>query len=262
VGADVIVVGEIEHSVFDAKWQSGTADIRITRIMKGHIEAAKLQFRYDAISGFSDALPSTIGALNHNLAIVFLAAGTRSPSEQLSFEMYSGDGMDALTMDSPAAEQRVRDELDREPKQASSMSAFLMTLHGDIENQVQASIESMADERESRRDTGVNELLKLDCEGVPYMVKAMSDHRPFLGWLRLPNRAPDAFEAFAQYKPKELLEVISMILSWKTGMGRPDHEELGIDDKESQKIYNYWLIYLANHQGVWKTSGQYPGTCL
>ena len=260
--ADYIVVGKLERPALDkgnSNWSIGSADLQVTRFLKGRAALEKLHFRYLPIKGYSDGLHEAVKSMQGKLVIVALVGGHPHGSEELSFEIYAGDGMDGITPDSPAAEQLIRDEMDREPMQATTMATDLTTLNGGAGDKVQAAIESMSSDYESRRDAGVNALLSMDCEAVPYIIKYMNDRRSFLGVLQLPN-PPDFFEAYAQYDPKEMLEALSMILTWKTGAGRPDHAEVGIDDGERQKVYDYWLVYLA-HQRDWKNSKQWPGRC-
>lgn len=249
-GSDLIVVGTLEKVTEDppsghdprvADSRSGKLDIAVQRTLKGSAVPAKLTTDYFVSVGWSDRLLDTIRQQRGKTVIVYLMVSRyRGQSE---FSMPGLFGADAIEAYSPAAEQRIRDELAREPRQASDTALYLARLDGGtMESQVKAAIESMASSFEMRRDAGAAQLQKLGCSAVPYIVKHMDDRRPFQGILK----GPSSWEAYAQYGPKQMTDALSMVLGFITDPVRPVRE--GIDDAERRKMIDSWLLYYAHHR--------------
>lgn len=93
-----------------------------------------------------------------------------------------------------------------------------------------------------------NQLIALGLEALPSLVRQMEDFRPLqIKDLMLPNRSSNAFEAFAHYKPKAVVDLVSTIATAITGKGF-GHLYNGGSDRERWAAINAWRIYLYEMQ--------------
>ena len=264
-GSDVIVVGIIQNVVEDppvghdprvSDSRSGKLDIVVLKTLKGHAPD-KLRTDYYVSVGWSDALLDSIKELRGKTAILFMLSGTSH--DGLWFAMPAIYGSAVITAYSPDAEQRVKDELSREPLQVSDAAYNLSKLDGGtVESQVQAAIESMASEQQARIDAGVEQLHKLGCQGLPYIIKHMDDRRLFHGIVK----GPSSWEAYAQYRAKQMTDALVIVLGQITNPIRPDRDDFSIDDMERRKMINAWILYYAHHQMHDKSDpSQLPDMC-
>lgn len=253
-GSDVIVVGTIEDIIEDPApkehvpgddYRTGKVDIVVQRVLKGSAPG-KLRASYIGAQGISVALPAVISGLRGKTAIVYLMTwGQTWPTHGQVFDMSEWFGMDVLIPDSAGAEQRIHDELAHEPQLASESALYLSKLDGgEVESQVEAAIDGIASSSQDRVDAGEDKLRKLGCEAVPYIIKHMDDRRPFQVILK----GPSTWEAYAQYKPKQVTGALSMVLGFITAPARPERDEYHVDDAESRKVIDSWLLYYAHHR--------------
>ena len=126
-----------------------------------------------------------------------------------------------------------------------SAALYLSKLDGGVlESQVQAAIDSMASGNQGQIDVGEEQLRNLGCKAVPYIIKHMDDRRPFQGILK----GPSSWEAYAQYRPKQMTDALVMELSFITNPVRPDRDSYDVDDVERRKMIDSWLLYIAHHR--------------
>jgi hypothetical protein len=252
-GSDVIVVGTIVDVIEGpvhkgdpgaADSRSGKLEVVVHKVLKGRAPD-RLRTDYFVSIGWSDELLSTIRELRGKTAILFMLAGSQRGDHEPWFDMPAIYGADAIATDSPEAEQRIKDELAREPLQVSEAAVYLSKLDGgNMESQVQAAIEDMASDHQGQIDTGEEQLRKLGCNALPYIIKHLDDRRPFRGTVK----GPSSWEGYAQYGAKQMTDALVMVLGFITDPVRPDRDEFGVDDAERRKMIDSWLLYIAHHR--------------
>jgi hypothetical protein len=114
------------------------------------------------------------------------------------------------------------------------------------EEKVRALVDkALAAKEQGAQQAAFDEIIKMDCAAVPALGKLLGDARPLpVHYLRLQNRAKDAFEAFRQYGPETVTDAAAAILNHITGQHFGSIYN-GATAEERAKAVAGWREFLA-----------------
>ena len=105
---------------------------------------------------------------------------------------------------------------------------------------------AMAAKTPDEQQGALDAVISLDCAAVPALGKFVGDTRPLpVRYLRLENRAKDAFESFRQYGPETLTDAVAAILNHITGQHFGSIYN-GATTSERDKAVAGWREFLAH----------------
>jgi hypothetical protein len=102
---------------------------------------------------------------------------------------------------------------------------------------------------QSAQQRAFDEIEALGCAAVPSIIRRMDDRRKLpIAYIALKNTSPNAFEAFRQYGPEEMVDALAAILNQLTG----EHFEFiyngATSDARTQSVAQ-WRSFLDRTQG-------------
>jgi hypothetical protein len=105
---------------------------------------------------------------------------------------------------------------------------------------------AMAAKTPDEQQGAFDAVISLDCAAVPALGTFVGDTRPLpVRYLRLQNRAKDAFESFRQYSPETLGDAVAAILNHITGQHFGSIYN-GAAASERDKAVAGWREFLAH----------------
>lgn len=262
--SDLIVVGKLtgyghNTALNNGKTQDAYAEIAVSKVLKGSYPNGLLRTAY----GINDDLFPFLEHSQGRMVMAFLMGGFDPYLHGPAYQLYEPDGAQVLIPDSPVAEKSVQAELDRERYQIATIPALMADQAGETRQLVDDALDKLSSYFKFRRDQGVDELIKIGCKGVPYIVMDLNDNRPLHGMMHLFEGEGDAIwtsRAFERLGPVTVSDALPRILFQITGVAWQLRERHKQDDDLKKKQYDFWVIYLANHVyqsdpqdfGLWK----------
>lgn len=244
--SDGIVVGTVTKYSLDAQHVEGYVDITVSKVLKGSLPNGPLHTEY----GVSGDLGSALKMSQGRPVIAFLMGGADPYLHRQAYQLYEADGVKVLMMDSIESEAAISAEVEREKYQVNTIPAVLNKVSGDTREQVDDAVDKLSSYFKWRRDQGIDDLLKIGCKGVPYIVMRLNSGQPLHGMMHLFEGENDWIwteRNFKQYGPRTVGEALPKVLFQITGIAWQLRDSQQLDDALKQQQYEFWLIYLANH---------------
>jgi hypothetical protein len=115
-----------------------------------------------------------------------------------------------------------------------------------VDTKVRALVaKAMAAKTAEDQQAAFDAVIGLDCAAVPALGKLLGDARPLPSrYLRLENRARDAFEKYRQYGPETLTDAVAALLNHITGQHFGSIYN-GATPAEREKAVAAWREFLA-----------------
>jgi hypothetical protein len=138
-------------------------------------------------------------------------------------------------------------------KQAATRLLAAFAPDTPIDTKVAQLIDRLASRDREQIQAAITALLMLGRPAVPAIIQRMDDRREMVDVIVFENRAPNAFEAVAQYGSAQVVDGLPYVLNWITGeyFGFID-VDLGFDfkdqreaDAQRDRVVAGWRGYLA-----------------
>ena len=219
--------------------------IAVEENLKGDYTDQTIKLRYYTKSHIYKGMsPDDLIALNGKQVLLFIIQ-VDDPSKK---EYYFLNATNKSCLEyTPELMGEIRKEIQRQDTILKDYPHWVVRENSSMKRTVKKQIAKVLKEPDQASEI-TNQLIALGQEALPSLVRQMENFRPLqIKDLMLPNRSPNAFEAFAHYKPKAVVDLVSTIATAVAGKGF-GHLYNGGSDRERWAVINAWRIYLYEMQ--------------
>ena len=252
--SEVIVVGKPNVST----WQLCTKPGKYVEIPVKSVEVIKgsapdpVEVTYFNEAVFYSPSPQQLAKSNRKKYLLFLTRAGDEFSSQAEL-YFAGSSLVALTPFEEGLVKLVATEVEEQKQLLANFDKLFPTNEVPYYQEVKNLLNAVTRKADARR--ALDKLEALGTNAVPALILLMDDRRSFsLGTLALENKSKNAFEAFRQYGPKQIVDAVAAILNQITGESFGAIYSGGTETARAHEVEG-WRIYLCHSKGKTVKSG-------
>lgn len=203
-----------------------------------------MTLQYPAVPEYTGPEPEKLIAAANVESIFFLVEDANNPGSYY----FAGHRAGSLLVDATgAAVQSVRVLMSEMDGLAERTTERMATFKSPYDQDVAELIDRTTLKRGAR--SAACQLLALGPDAAPALIQRMDDQRELaLSYVSL-RAPPDYFESLVHYSPKEVVDLVSIVLSYSVG------ESFGFinsggSERERRRVIKAWRIWLGKELGL------------
>jgi hypothetical protein len=218
--------------------------LTVSKVYKGDppVHATQLQYYPARTSPLTaEPTPEAVAAVANKEAIFFLVLPYEGGADGGPL-YFAGYTRSALLLPSSEIEQELSENIAQQAALAARVAEFLAIHHPPFDQRAAALIENLL--KSETANQAADGLLSLGPDAIPALIRRIDDRRRLaLGSISVPT-GPGGFEGLAHYKPKEVIDFISLVVALKAHEGVESLPNGGTAQARS-RVVDGWRVWLG-----------------